>query len=213
MAAGRHIPVELDGWNADQCGCGNPKDRRARQCRDCYSRMPSKKCCTKCRRSLPIADFYLRSSGRPLQHCKSCVSSRRPKAEYSRATRARAGHYKHVAARLTQRRKSDPLFKIADNLRRNLRQMLKRQGGAKPCPTLELLGCTVEQFRRHIETQWRPGMSWSNYGPRRDCWQFDHILPVASFDLNDPEQIRRCFHFTNYQPLWTPENAAKGARH
>ena len=50
-------------------------------------------------------------------------------------------------------------------------------------------------------------MTWENYGE----WEVDHILPCASFDLEQPEAQRQCFHYTNLQPLWKADNRSKGA--
>jgi hypothetical protein len=52
-------------------------------------------------------------------------------------------------------------------------------------------------------------MSWATYGFRG--WHIDHIRPCAAFNLSDPEQQKVCFHFSNLQPLWAPENLSKGA--
>jgi hypothetical protein len=73
----------------------------------------------------------------------------------------------------------------------------------------KMSGCTREQFRRHIESQFSSGMSWKNYAA---TWQLDHILPCKIFDLSDSEQIKKCFHFSNYQPLNRIENAKKSAK-
>ena len=52
-------------------------------------------------------------------------------------------------------------------------------------------------------------MSWDNHG--YDGWHVDHIRPCASFDLTDEEQVRKCFHYTNLQPLWAKDNLRKGS--
>lgn len=68
-----------------------------------------------------------------------------------------------------------------------------------------LVGCTVEQLREHIAKQFTEGMTFENYGE----WHVDHIRPCASFDLNDPEQLKTCFNWQNLQPLWAADNLRK----
>lgn len=75
---------------------------------------------------------------------------------------------------------------------------------------LELCGISLAGLREHIAKQFKPGMSWANYG--FDTWHIDHIRPCASFDLRDPEQQKKCFHYTNLQPLWAKDNLHKGSR-
>lgn len=73
-----------------------------------------------------------------------------------------------------------------------------------------MLGCTLDQFKRHIENLWLDGMSWENYG--KLGWHLDHIIPCASFDLTDPQQQKKCFHYSNIQPLWAIDNWSKGCK-
>jgi hypothetical protein len=63
---------------------------------------------------------------------------------------------------------------------------------------------------KHLESKFTEGMSWSNYGYKG--WHVDHIKPCASFDLSDPEEQKKCFHYTNLQPLWWYDNFKKGAK-
>ena len=115
---------------------------------------------------------------------------------------------KRKRAYVRGRHRSDPAFRLKGNLRTRLRQALK--GTYKSARTLELLGCTVEELRAHLEAQFKPGMTWENQSFHG--WHVDHIRPCASFDLTDPEQQRICFHYTNLQPLWATENLSKGAK-
>lgn len=111
---------------------------------------------------------------------------------------------KRVNARKRERYSTDPQFRLARNLRRRLHHALK--GKNKSASTIRLLGCTVAYLMEHLESQFQPGMTWENQGE----WHVDHMIPCNSFDLEDPEQQRRCFHYTNLQPMWASENISKG---
>ena len=108
-----------------------------------------------------------------------------------------------------QRRKTDVDFRLRCVLRCRLRLALK--GLTKSARTMELLGCSTEELKRHLESGWKQDMNWGNYGGKNG-WQIDHIVPCASFDLSKPEEQKRCFHYTNLQPLWAEENMIKGAK-
>jgi len=89
------------------------------------------------------------------------------------------------------------------------RMRIALKGKVKAGKTKELLGCSIEEFRAHLESKFHEGMSWDNYG--QFGWHIDHIRPCSSFDLSDAAQQRACFHYTNLQPLWWLENIKKGA--
>jgi hypothetical protein len=103
----------------------------------------------------------------------------------------------------TQRRIYDIHFKIMCNLRKRIWDALKHN--YKSSSTMKLVGCSIEQLKYHLESQFKPGMTWVNYGN----WHIDHIRPCASFDLSKPSEQCKCFHYTNLQPLWAEENLRK----
>jgi 5-methylcytosine-specific restriction endonuclease McrA len=51
--------------------------------------------------------------------------------------------------------------------------MLKEYKSQK---TLDLLGCSREEFILHLEKQFDKNMSWGNYGV---YWEVDHIIPLS----------------------------------
>ena len=104
-----------------------------------------------------------------------------------------------------EKRATDLNHRLKGCLSHRVREALKH--GYKSAATLELLGCSLEKVRAHLEAQFLPGMSWDNW--TSDGWHIDHIRPCASFDLSDPEQQRACFHYSNLQPLWASDNCAK----
>jgi len=77
--------------------------------------------------------------------------------------------------------------------------------------SVKLLGASIPDVVKHLEKQFKPGMTWENYG--KDGWHIDHIRPCASFDLSKLEEQKKCFHYTNLQPLWATENISKGAKY
>lgn len=100
----------------------------------------------------------------------------------------------------------NPNFRIAQNMRSRLRQGMLSQNVKKTNKTQELLGCSFSELKVHLESQFKDGMSWENYGE----WHIDHIHPLSLFDLTDEAQLKRACHYTNLQPMWEPDNLKKG---
>lgn len=111
-----------------------------------------------------------------------------------------------------ERYNSDPKFKMMRLLRSRLRLLVKKKKTGKAASTAELCGCTFEEFAAHLERLFQDGMTWENHGFGPGFWNVDHVRPIASFDLTIPDHQRECFHFSNLQPLWHEDNAAKGAK-
>ena len=110
-----------------------------------------------------------------------------------------------INARNRHRCKTDPQIRIKNNIRSRMSMVL--EGRTKAGPTMDLLGCTLEELKIHLENKFQEGMCWGNYG--RNGWHIDHIRPCASFDMTDFEQQKQCFHYTNLQPLWERDNIIK----
>lgn len=104
---------------------------------------------------------------------------------------------------LRKRFKIDPHFRMRRYLNNRLRYALK--GNHKSQSIVKLLGCSIPELKQHLESRFKDGMTWDNYGK----WHIDHILPCASFDLSRPEQQSKCFNHQNLQPLWAYENLKK----
>ena len=111
-----------------------------------------------------------------------------------------------IRNRVNKRYKTDINFRIGKLCRGRILHALKRFN--KSASTMELLGCTVDELRQHLESQFEPWMTWKNHG----LWDIDHIIACAKFNLVDPEQQRICFNWSNLQPLEHIENIKKGAR-
>lgn len=80
------------------------------------------------------------------------------------------------------------------------------KGGKK---TTDMLGCDIAHLRHYLEEQFNRVMSWGNYGT---YWHVDHIEPLSKFDFQNPEHMKRAFHYRNLRPLVAVENLRKSAR-
>lgn len=105
------------------------------------------------------------------------------------------------------RRKTDHVFRSIQSLRARMNNAVKKIKTGKCDNTMCLVGCSVHDFKKHIESLWKPEMSWENYGI--NGWHIDHIIPVSSFNLTINSEQGKCFHYTNLQPLWASENRKK----
>lgn len=99
---------------------------------------------------------------------------------------------------------NDCLFKLKELTRSRLRQFINQ----KSQKTNDLIGCDNITLKKHIESQFREGMSWSNW--KLDGWHLDHKIPLASAKT-ETELYKLC-HYTNLQPLWCTDNLSKGAK-
>lgn len=109
-------------------------------------------------------------------------------------------------ASMKQRIASDPVERLKRSMRTFICQSIIRGGYKKKSRAHEILGCDWSIFRRHIEKQFKPGMTWD----RRSEWHIDHIVPMASA-ANETEALA-LNHFTNLQPLWAIDNLRKGSK-
>ena len=107
-----------------------------------------------------------------------------------------------------ERTKTDIQFRLRRNLRTRLYSVLN--GKTKVGSAVKDLGCSINQLKKHLEKQFKPGMSWDNYGNKPGQWSLDHKLPLSKFDLTDRKQFLKVCHFSNLQPMWHLENISKG---
>ncbi len=140
--------------------------------------------------------FYLDNKEKINIRCRNHYQEN--KIEYSKR------HIKYNSKRY----KEDISFKITLNFRRRLLRALN--GKIKISSSIKLLGCTPEQLKEHLESQFTKGMSWDNYGLHG--WHIDHKKPCASYDLSKESQQKECFHYSNLQPLWAEDNWSKGSK-
>lgn len=114
-------------------------------------------------------------------------------------------YQKYKTVYMRNRYRTDIQFKISSNIRSRITHAVR---GAKPSSTLSELGCSIDYLVKYLESKFSLKMSWNNYGK----WHIDHIKPLSSFDLSDPEQFKQACHYSNLQPMWAKDNLRKGNR-
>lgn len=170
--------------------------------------------CRTCKIVKPMSEFRHKRNS-----CWPCVYAESRRVALANPERTRAYKKKHKDKNRTEynrrqkeRINSDPNLRLRDRISRRICSALKRFGTSKGGKkTMDLIGTTVPALRAHIESLWLPGMSWDNHAV--DGWHIDHIKPCAKFNLEDPEQQKICFHWTNLQPLWAPDNISKSDKY
>lgn len=139
-------------------------------------------------------------------------------ADYDQRPETKEKKRAHSRKWTKERRENDPGFRIMASLRARLGNALRAFGnGKKFADTTTLIGCSVPELVAHIEAQFEPWMTWDNYGHRGlknggIAWAIDHVIPCASFRLEDEEEQKKCCHFSNLSPLEYRENIRKGKK-
>lgn len=110
-----------------------------------------------------------------------------------------------------KKRLSDPIFKMAKTIRDAIGRAFRKNNKIKSKNTISILGCSFEDFKLHIESQFEIWMTWDNFGSYltdgKRTWQIDHIVPISS--AKTEEDIIRLNHYTNLRPLGSKENLEK----
>jgi len=97
----------------------------------------------------------------------------------------------------------DPLYRLKAHLRILINKSLRAKQYVKNSKTIEILGCSYEEFKQHIESLWQPWMNWGNKGLYNGQpnygWDIDHITPLSTGMTK--EELIKLNHYTNLQPL------------
>jgi hypothetical protein len=171
------IPKEFSEFNKDKYSLDGYRYR----CRECTSK--------------EYKDFYY--SNRETEITRQIKYQNNNKNSVNKKRNNR--HHKNYEKNLT--------YRLKTNLRNRVKLFLKSSnftlGKNK---TYEIIGCSPEELKQHLESQFVDNMSWENYGHKG--WHIDHIIPLSSAKNN--EELYSLCHYTNLQPLWCIENYKKG---
>ena len=160
------------------------------------------------RRLEKCKEWHKNNLGKASEYSKRWRDTNREKAQASQRDYYKRNKEKRLAYHKEYIR-TNINANIAKKLRVRVWQALK--GRATPSSsTLEVLGCSIETLKKQFTSQFREGMTWEKFMSGEI--HIDHIIPCSSFNLEDPEEQKRCFHCTNLQPLWAEDNLKKSAK-
>lgn len=184
------------------------------------------------RHQAKIPDTYAESTWRSLEHRNAIqawrywVEQKAPDwwleahefAKYAEKPWNRPGLTDAEKFRLRYR--NDPEFRLGQLLRNYRRKAARGRYGEYLRAALknatssnkvaEVFGFTIAELRAHLERQFSKGMDWQRFNAGEI--HIDHIRPLASFDLDAPDELRAAWALTNLRPLWAKDNLAKGAK-
>lgn len=145
---------------------------------------------------------------------KAIAKRRSDNRAFKRKHRDKIKNLKQIAAKYKKdkyqkeyfknRKKTDPLFKLSINIRSRTGLAFKNKGLRKKSNTKDMLGCSFEEMREHLVSQFTDGMTLENYGE----WHIDHIIPLSS--AKSEKELISLAHYKNLQPLWAEDNLIKG---
>ncbi len=114
-----------------------------------------------------------------------------------------------IYRRINNHLATNPQAKLGNRIRAYVGNVLKKRCGFKEESFHELVGCSTDALKAHLEAQFQPGMTWDNWTV--NGWHIDHVRPLASFDLSNKAQRLEAFHFLNLKPEWADVNRSKSS--
>lgn len=174
-----------------------------------------KKVCTMCGQEKELDDFYKQKGGKygVYSRCKICKKEEKLAWYPNNLDKVRSQNRRWMInnreeynRKHREKYNSDPYYKLYKNIRCMVGISIKRQCSTKQEKTENLLGDTIPNVKQYLENQFKPEMTWENHGI---IWEIDHRIPISSFNLTNLEEQKRCFHYTNLQPLFKTNEIAE----
>ena len=189
------------------------------------------KICKKCNLEKDLSEFYFRKdSSKYRNDCKECFGSKtkdrrlknpdymkdylkewnikNPEYNSSYCKEWRLKNPKSYINYYNDRIKVDNLFKVRQSIRKTISSSFRNTSFRKSSKTAIILGCTFEDFKLYLESNFEPWMTWENKGLYNGelnyGWDIDHKIPVSS--ATTEEELVELNHYTNLQPLCSKIN-------
>ena len=176
------------------------------------------KICSKCKTEKPTTEYY-RCRGGFQSSCKQCHNevantwylANKPRVREVARQWSHTDKAKEIKRQKNTKIRSTPKGKLNHHISSLINGALKKESHKTRRGWEQLVDFTIDQLKQHLEKQFRPGMTWENYGT---VWHVDHKTPIAVFNFSKPDDIdfRLCWSLKNLQPLEAMDNILKGAK-
>jgi hypothetical protein len=196
------------------------------------------KICNKCGKIKPLDEFHKQPNGRfgVMTYCKKCVSQKRKiywqlnKEEINKRRKiSRKKYYEknfysiseyNKKYRIKNRgkinehtkiyRQNNPRYRLCCSMSSFIYRSIKNKKNGMSWE--KILGYSRKDLIKYLESKFKYGMSWNNYG--RGGWHIDHIIPKSLWKFNsyNDREFKQCYSLANLQPLWEWENYLKRNR-
>ncbi len=107
-----------------------------------------------------------------------------------------------------KKKKEDPVYNLKCLMRSYVSSTLKSKGYKKSLKTIDILGCSFDEFKIYLESKFEDWMTWENKGlyngELKYGWDIDHIIPLST--AKTEEDVIKLNHYTNLQPLCSKLN-------
>lgn len=116
-----------------------------------------------------------------------------------------------IAYRLRKKKRGlNPAFRFYLNITTAISVSLKGKKAGRHWE--KLVGYTLKDLMKHLESQFDDKMSWDNYGA---YWWLDHIKPRSLFQYNNSKdkEFKKCWALENLQPMEKIRNIKKGNKY
>lgn len=175
------------------------------RCKECCDNKVEFKICSKCGVEKIINEFDIRkdSSDGHRNECKDCFKLSRSKS--SKKYKSKNKDILRIKNREYHKKRilNDSFYRAKIDARNIIRKALSGKGYSKDSKTEDILGCSYEKFKEHIESQFVENMTWDN----RNEWHIDHIIPI-DFAINIDELLK-LNNYLNLRPLYIKDNRKK----
>lgn len=153
------------------------------------------KFCAQCRRHLPLSKFRSKLSGELYKGCTDCATHVQRNLYGNRCVH---DHIKYTCK----------LCKGSSICEHNRIRYSCSKCMSKIRAIQEVQSEVTDEFKQHIASQFKPGMTWYNYSyndstpPAQAGWHIELTRPLNHGNPSLKEVFDRV-HYTNIQPVWT----------